>query len=46
MCNNPKFTWFDVLEETCGKCEPAEALTQLCDIHEQIVREQLADLKV
>ena len=40
MCNHLDYTWFEVLQDTCGECSPAEAINSLCEIHQQIAREQ------
>ena len=41
MCVNKEYTWFEVLRDTCGTCEPAEAIKNLCNTHSQLAIEQL-----
>lgn len=44
MCENPKYTWYEVLRDTCGKYpNPGTALKQLCDVHQQIATEDLME---
>ena len=44
MCDNPKWTWFEVLKADCGVCEMPETVQKLCDVHQDIFREQIQEL--
>ena len=45
MCDHSKWTWYEVLEATCGKLQPADAINTLCEVHQQIAREQIGELR-
>lgn len=43
MCEHRDYTWFEVLRDTCGLFEPSKAIEKLCDVHRQIVSEQVKE---
>lgn len=44
MCDNPKWTWYEVLGADCGVCDHTETFKKLCDVHQDIFREQMQEL--
>ncbi len=43
MCDNSKYTWYEVMRDNCGKSNE-ETLKTLCDVHVDIFREQLLEV--
>lgn len=43
MCDNPNYSWFEVLRDDCGTKSAVESRDSLCDVHQDIFVEQLKD---
>lgn len=42
VCNNPTYTWFEIMRDNCGK-SPKETIDSLCKHHQGLFALQLMD---
>lgn len=43
MCEYPKYTWFEVMKEKANDDNPKRILTELCDVHAKMFKEQIIE---